>query len=180
MSSSAPTEVYVDEGGVEKRMIPDDYWGQPLILEYRKGDTKISEGHHFYMQADYGFIPGTTSPEEEELDYFMGPDRDSKRVFMASLLDDNGVFVENKMMLGFNTEYAARELFCDQYSESRCGPMLEMTLDDLKSWVAMQWPKAQAEQKMRDAQPELFLDPDLTPPISEVDPEPPLIMVDCG
>lgn len=136
---------------LKPRMEALNFHGLAITIEWRKGDRKpdkMDPDWSYQLNADYGFFDGTTSPEEEEMDVYVGDNKESQRVFMASLLNYDGEFQEFKVLLGFDTRKDAERFFCDQYSESKCGPFMEMTMADLKDWIDLQKPKAAKEAKL--------------------------------
>lgn len=144
--------IYPDKPTVQKpRMEAMDFHGIAITIEWRKGDRKPDKADpewSYAVNQDYGFINNTTSPEEEELDVYIGDNKESERVFMASLLHEDGEFNEFKILLGFDSRKQAEEFFRCQYGECRCGPFMEMTMADLKDWVQLQRPKAAKEAKL--------------------------------
>ena len=124
------------------------FQGVPLVIEYRKGETKpsgraIEDDWGFLQHADYGYVVGTTTNEEGEgLDVFVGPDPESERVFLFALMEpeDPDSFMEYKAMLGFSDHQEAIE-FCElQYPIDMVGGVQEMTIGDLLEWAEIQQP----------------------------------------
>lgn len=150
-----PDTLTFSEPGVQpKRNEQEDYLGLPLTIEWRKGDLKEDKaGHTWYMHADYGFINGSAGNDGEEMDIFLGPDKESQRVFMFPLLKGashdhvesdtfEDVLDEFKVCLGFPTPADAQRAMLDQYGSSRIGNLTEMSIVDLKGWVTIQAVKA--------------------------------------
>lgn len=135
---------------MKPRMEKINFHGIPITIEWRKGDRKPDKHDpewSYLVENDYGFFDNTTSPEEEELDVYIGEDKESERVFLASMLED-GEFAEFKVLLGFDSRKTAQRFFECQYGECRCGPFMEMTMADLKDWIELQKPKAMKEAKL--------------------------------
>lgn len=145
-----------------------NYMGLDIRIEYKKGDTKpfkndpypgISESG-WPMYADYGYIEDTVSNEEgEELDVYVGPDRDSECAYFFALMRDENknsgdyseeamVFDEFKVLLGFKDKEAAKEFAHMQYPYWKCGAMYETTIEDLKELMSLQAIKAAKEKLM--------------------------------
>ena len=145
------------EGPTKPRNIRRTFQGVPLVIEYRKGDRKGDKNdptaYGWYMDADYGYITETVSNEcGEELDVYVGPDPTSTRVFLLPLMhpDDNESFMEYKVLLGFTNHKQAKNFGEGQYYDGMCGPIVEMTIDDLKDWRATQVTKAERENRADD------------------------------
>lgn len=124
--------------------------GLEIVIEWRAGDRKPSaEGDWSYeVRNDYGYFVNTTSPEEEEMDVYVGPERESTRAFLCSLLNEDGSFNEFKVYLGFSSRKICCEAFMDQYGEYKCGPIMEVSINDLKEWIELQKPKAEKEARL--------------------------------
>jgi phage-related protein (TIGR01555 family) len=120
--------------------------GMPIVIETRAG--KVRRGGHngsrweVEMPADYGYLLNTWSAEGrgEGMDVFVGPDRDSKQVFVIDQLDSQtGQFDEHKVLLGYETAVDAVEDYVASYSDgdararimavSQCSPA------ELKVWL---------------------------------------------
>lgn len=133
----------------KKKAIQETLHGLDITIEYRKGERKADSGKPYSygwpMHADYGFVNGTVSPEEgEELDCYVGPNRESTKVFIAPLLRDGeaesynapnradpGEFDEHKVLLGFETIEDARAHMYEQYGMWRTGQLIESTYEEL-------------------------------------------------
>lgn len=112
-----------------------DYLGLPLMIEAKRGEMRCG-----YVQvADYGYIQRTGSAEgaDENMDCFVGPLNDHPTVYVIDSYWDDGRFDEHKVMLGFNSSFAAVEVFARTYVDSRhVGAVTECSVDDLKIWLA--------------------------------------------
>jgi len=141
---------FVEEEGRAPRRERRDFHGVPVIIEFRKGDVKPGhdpeDGFGFEQLADYGFIPGTTTNEEGEgLDVYIGPDPESERVFVVALMrpHETDVFMEYKVLLGWDSHHAAMHFCKAQYFDDMIGLLYEMTIPDLVDWVDLQAPMAE-------------------------------------
>ena len=170
------TGVAVGREGRLPRNERRDFHGIPVVIEYRKGDVKPGkdpdDDFGFEQLADYGFIPNTTTNEEGEgLDVFLGPEPESKRVFLVALMNPHQLdeFMEYKVLLGWNLHDEALAFCRRQYFHDMVGLLYEMTLADLLDWTELQRPMAekliirlteeeeaeQARQDQKDQEPEL-------------------------
>lgn len=131
------------------RNIQIDWQGLPIMVEYFKGDfRKTSSGYTSHVDAPYGYIEKTVSTEPgEELDVFLGEDMESPLVFLAALMmpDDRAALMENKILLGFSSYDEALKFIKGQYGDICSNTLLQMSMDDLKSWVEEQAVKAEKE-----------------------------------
>lgn len=141
--------------------------GIKIYIEYKKGETKpdknLPESVGWPMRADYGYIEDTISNEcGEELDVYIGPNRASQEVFMCSLMnpEDHDSFMEYKVLLGWDSAKEAEEFARDQYYSDMVGPIIGMSLDDLKDWIDSMRPKAAKDTESEDDQPKLTLNID--------------------
>lgn len=121
-----------------------NYHGLPVIIETPAGAVRRG-GHNgkewqAVMAADYGYITDTWSAEGrgEELDCFVGPQRDSQVVFVIDQSDlETGQFDEHKTLIGFNDKATAVRAYLDSYDArgaERIMAVTEMTLDEFKTW----------------------------------------------
>jgi len=139
--------LFVEQEGREPRNERRDFHGIPLVIEYRQGDIKPgrdpNDGFGFLQHADYGFIVGTTTNEEGEgLDVYLGPEPESKRVFLVALMEPHEpeVFMEYKALLGWSNAHDA-EGFCRmQYFDAMVGLLMEVSISDLIDMSELQTP----------------------------------------
>lgn len=87
--------------------------GVPICLEWLKGETRQykKDGVVKYqrlMEADYGYIPGTVDSDGEELDTYVGPDREARNAYVIRQLKKTGGFDEHKVMIGYSSKGAAK------------------------------------------------------------------------
>lgn len=87
--------------------------GVPICLEWLKGETReYKKGgvvkYSRLMEADYGYIPGTVDSDGEELDVYVGPDRDAKNAYVIRQMKKTGGFDEHKVMIGYISKSAAK------------------------------------------------------------------------
>lgn len=87
--------------------------GVPIWLEWLKGETRQykKDGVVKYerlMEADYGYIPGTSDYDGEELDVYVGPDRAAKNAYVIRQMKKTGGFDEHKVMIGYASKKDAK------------------------------------------------------------------------
>lgn len=111
-----------------------------LMIETPKGAIRRGPGWETKMPCDYGFIRATGSAEgaDEQLDCFVGPDRDSKRVWIIDQYAGDR-FDEHKVMLGFLNKSAALAAYDAAFSDgsgpSRRRFVSACSIDVLREWV---------------------------------------------
>lgn len=87
--------------------------GVPIWLEWLKGETREYKRngvvkYRRLMEADYGYIPGTVDSDGEELDVYLGPDRDARNAYVIRQMKKTGGFDEHKVMVGYSSKSAAK------------------------------------------------------------------------
>lgn len=109
-----------------------------VVIETPKGSVRRGPGFAIAMPADYGFIRRVGSAEgpEEWLDCFVGPDRESREVWIVDAFrPESGTFDEHKVLLGFVNAKDAVNCFKTAYHDNgsgRMGAVSHLTLDDPK------------------------------------------------
>jgi hypothetical protein len=89
------------------------------------------------MSYDYGYIRGTVGTDKDHLDAYIGPNPESETVYIANQRDPvTGMFDEQKVMLGFNSEEEAKAAYLKQYDRPGFfGNMLNIDDDTFKEEV---------------------------------------------
>jgi hypothetical protein len=87
--------------------------GVPIWIEWKRGETREYKRNGVVkytrlMEADYGYIPGTIDSDGEELDAYVGPDREAKNAYVVRQLKKTGGFDEHKVMIGYASKSAAK------------------------------------------------------------------------
>lgn len=120
--------------------------GIPLALEWRKGEVrkyfnhnplkKKSTGTIDYnkkMEADYGYVRNVMDADGEELDVYIGPNRDSEKIFvLEKLRSSDASFDENKIMLGYDSMAEAKKSYLRHQDKDEMGKVREITLAQFK------------------------------------------------
>ncbi|MBW2288651.1 MAG: KTSC domain-containing protein [Deltaproteobacteria bacterium] len=124
-----------------------DIHGIPVALEWRRGETRKYYNHDplkarskgtvdydMKMKADYGYVKGVIDADGEELDVYLGPNRESEKVFVLEKLrrTDNS-FDENKIMLGYSSVSEARQSYLQHQGKDELGSIAEMTVPRFKA-----------------------------------------------
>lgn len=87
---------------------------------YREGKDKSGKAWHCKMYYDYGYIRRTEGVDGDHVDVYLGPDKNSKYVYIVHQVKiDNGEYDEDKCMIGFDSEDAAKKAYLKQYANPR-------------------------------------------------------------
>ena len=137
-----------------------DWRGLKLSVENEKGSVrskKTPDGETAWevtMPAHYGRILGTTGADGDHVDFYMGDDEASDKVFVVDQIDpETGRFDEHKVMLGFATNAEARKAyqagFSDGSGASRMGAITPVKVADFIESLqkAELWKKPMAYDK---------------------------------
>ena len=138
-----PTEAQKAAGNYKKEHIWFD--GLNISIENKKGSTRSgvdANGKRWScrLPADYGYVKGTMGADGDHVDVYLGPNRNSKQVFIINQRDHrSGKFDEHKAMLGFDSERDAvkcyRDAFSDGMGMARLGSIEPVSLDAFKRWL---------------------------------------------
>jgi hypothetical protein len=107
----------------------------------RKGTDASGKPWSVKMKSHYGYIRGTIGRDKDHIDTFVRPGvselDDSAPVFVVDQKSENGRFDEHKVMLGFDTEEAARKAYLENYTAGwkGLGDISATTMDDFKQWL---------------------------------------------
>jgi hypothetical protein len=113
--------------------------GLDITIENKKGSIRRgvdNDGEEWETKIfhDYGFIRGTMGVDGEELDVYLGPIKESDKVFIIHQEDpENGKFDEDKILLGFDSLDYARDAFLAHYdSHKYLGKITAMSFEEFK------------------------------------------------
>ena len=129
---------YASEGGYAAEVI--DFHGLQVVIENPVGSVRAGidpDGKPWatVLTASYGYISGTEGADGDMVDVFIGPDASSTTAYVArcQVAGKWGAYDEDKVMLGFPSEEAAREAFLQNYNDPRfLGGLDVMSIDKLK------------------------------------------------
>lgn len=140
-SSFAPAcDVQKLEDTVKKTV---EFQGIKIDIDRPKGFVqtgKDADGNEWSREYlyDYGFFPGTQGGDGDQLDVFVGPSGDSKRVFWVTQNKADGSFDEYKVFLGFDTARDARDCFTSHIPAKFYAGMNEIPMGTLKSLLGVE------------------------------------------
>lgn len=118
-----------------------DIQGIKVFVEYLKGETRTktnSDGKTWsrQMTAAYGRISETEGNDGDCIDVFVGEELGSPKVFIVDQLTREGEFDEHKVVIGCESEKAAKELYLSNFPKNwKCGKITGMDLQDFKKWI---------------------------------------------
>lgn len=115
------------------------FQGLQVSVENRKGTYRTGindKGRKWrnYMHYPYGYIRGTVGKDKDHLDCYIGPNKESNRVFIIHQNNpETGKYDEDKVMLGWNTPGEAKKAYLGQYDSPKFfGSMEETDIDTFK------------------------------------------------
>jgi hypothetical protein len=102
----------------------------------RKGVDPDGKPWKTKFKLPYGYIPGTTGNDGEEIDAYVGPHKQAPNAFVIHQRKISGKgYDEDKVMLGFEDIEEARKFYLDHYNgvgKKLLGPITTITVDELK------------------------------------------------
>ncbi len=114
--------------------------GMDISIENKKGSVRRGvdpDGHAWEtkMHFTYGYIRGTVGKDKDHLDCYIGPNPDSRKVFIVHQNDPKtGKYDEDKTMLGFDSGDKAKRAYLGQYDRPGFfGSMDETDVDTFKT-----------------------------------------------
>lgn len=114
----------------------------PITIENKKGSYRSgtdTNGNTWRnkLYHDYGYIKRTKEANGDHVDVFIGPDRESRVVFVINQQTQNGSFDEHKCMLGFHDEKAARAGYLKNYNKNwkGLGSIATLTISQFEEWL---------------------------------------------
>ena len=117
--------------------------GLPIAIENRKGSVRSgvdADGKPWRteMHHPYGYLKGTRGADGEEVDVYVGPKKDAPHAFVVHQHKHTGKgYDEDKVMLGFKDEEAARKAYLKHYDDPKfLGPISKVHIERLKALIA--------------------------------------------
>ena len=117
--------------------------GIPIAIENQKGSVrsgvdKDGKPWRTKMVHPYGYLVGTKGADGEEVDAYVGPKKDAPHAFVVHQHKDDGKgYDEDKVMLGFKDEEAARKAYLKHYDDPKfLGPISTVPVERLKELIA--------------------------------------------
>lgn len=119
-----------------------DFQGLPISIENKKGshrkwyDVGEQKAGVTVMKFPYGYIKGTLGTDGDEVDVYIGKDKDSEKVFIITQnkAPDFVKIDEQKVMLGFNSTEQARLAYLAHMDKPKAlRNIKEMHIDEFKT-----------------------------------------------
>ncbi|EMF91195.1 ParB-like protein [Leptospira santarosai str. ST188] len=114
----------------------------PITIENKKGSYRSgtdTNGNTWRnkLYHDYGYVKRTKEANGDHVDVFIGPDRESRVVFVINQQTQNGSFDEHKCMLGFHDEKSARAGYLKNYNKNwkGLGSIATLTISQFEEWL---------------------------------------------
>lgn len=115
------------------------FQGLPITIENAPGSIHKGVGPNgqFYeskVYYQYGYFQKTKGTDGDEIDCFVGPDKNAEEVYIIW----EKLSGEDKVMLGFSTKMDAIEAFCAHYTMNTndfLGEVTVMSMDDFKKTI---------------------------------------------
>lgn len=137
-----PSEAQKFAGNYRKEHIR--FQGLPITIENKRGSIRrgvSGNGREWAcrLPADYGYIKRTEGADGDHVDVYIGPDPNSKQVFIVNQHRLGGGFDEHKCLLGFDSEIGAISTYCLGFSDGlgrqRIGSVETISMDAFKHWL---------------------------------------------
>ena len=117
--------------------------GIPIAIENGIGDVRRGvdqDGHEWKtrMSRPYGYIKGTKGADGEEVDAYVGPDKEAPNAFVVHQHKASGKgYDEDKIMLAFKNKAEAKKAYLAHYDDPKfLGPISRVSTERLKELVA--------------------------------------------
>jgi len=127
------------EGKEFKLQGQTEFQGLKIAIENRKGQVRRgvdNDGVKWQtkMFYPYGYIKGTEGVDGDDVDCYLGDNKESKKVFIIHQQDpETKKYDEDKVMLGFDTPEQARDAYLAHYDDYRFfGEITEMDIEKFK------------------------------------------------
>ncbi|NDV46104.1 hypothetical protein D0T49_03490 [Paludibacter sp. 221] len=148
-----PTEAQKEAGNYKKGHV--DIQGFDVTIENPKGSVRSGVDENgtqwsVTMQNDYGYIRGTKSKDGEQIDVFIGPNPMSDTIYVVDQVapvqsqesgtrNQDFVFDEHKVMIGFNSLEEAREAYLSNYEDGwqGLGDITPTDVETFRKWAEM-------------------------------------------
>ena len=115
------------------------FQGLNIVVENKKGTTRSGidpDGNawEIEMKFPYGYVRRTEGVDGDEVDVYVGDNRESDKVFVVHQnVPETGEFDEDKVMLGFDSGEEAKSAYLDHYDNPKFfGSMTEMSFTEFK------------------------------------------------
>lgn len=126
-----PTPAQAEAGNYKKPRVK--WQGLEIAIENPVGSTREGKGWKTTMKNAYGYICRSEAVDGDEVDVYLGDDMDAPTVYVVHQrkAGDWSKYDEDKVMIGFKSEAAARAAYLAHYDDDRfLGPITAMPVDE--------------------------------------------------
>lgn len=144
-TDTEPTEAQKEAGNYKKghvRIGQFDITVENPKGSVRRGTDASGKAWEQTMQNTYGYIRGTEGVDGDHIDVFLTNDIDGwngRRVYIVDQYNEDGTFDEHKVMLGFNDEAEAQDVYLSNYEKGweykHKLVMSSVNLPDFEKWI---------------------------------------------
>lgn len=125
----------LDPDTVKKHVV---FQGLDIAIDRPKGFVlkgKDKEGKPWtrVYKTDYGFLPKTEGGDGEGVDVFLGPNPKAKEAYWVIQKKHDGSFDEYKVLLGFDSREAAKNMYLAHVPEKFLHSMAAMPVQMMKA-----------------------------------------------
>lgn len=132
-----PTPAQAEAGNYKKPVVK--WRGLEIAVENPAGSVRRGPGWETTMVHDYGYVKRSEAVDGDEVDVYLGPQLEiAPMVYVVHQrkYGDWEAYDEDKVMIGFPTEEAAREAYLMHYDDPRfLGPITCMPVDEFVAKV---------------------------------------------
>lgn len=147
-----------------------NFQGLEISIENRKGGVRKGvdpDGNEWRtkMKIPYGYIRRTEGADEDHIDCFVGPNKDSPTVYVVSIKDPKtDKYDEDKVMLGFDSKEEAEKAFRQHYDdpEKFLLDTRTMTMEDFKKKISSDFEKGKQTKLLKAADAKRYAIPAIT------------------
>lgn len=120
-----------------------EHQGIPIAIENRKGSVrkgvdKDGKPWRTVMKMPYGYIKGSKGADGEEIDCYVGPDKDAPNAYVVHQRKADGTgYDEDKVLLGMKDKEEAKKKYLQHYNSDKfLGPVKEVPVERLKKMLS--------------------------------------------
>lgn len=139
---TTPTPAQAEAGNYKKPRVK--WQGLEIAIENPVGSTREGKGWKTTMRNAYGYICRSGGVDGDEVDVYLGDDMDAPTVYVVHQRKNGNwkAYDEDKCMIGFKSEAAARSAYLAHYDDDRfLGPITAMPVDEFVAKVRATYDK---------------------------------------
>lgn len=115
-----------------------EFQGLSIAVENKKGSVRSgvdADGKKWSstLTCPYGYVVGSHGADDEEVDIFVGPDKEAKNAFVVHQRKLDGSYDEDKICVGTASKEEAKKLYLSNYNTDKfLGPISAVPMERLK------------------------------------------------